>query len=63
MKATQVVHWPGKDVYACDAHAQQLKGVAEIMGFHLSFSPCDDQQCDGPECSNCTNKTKAERPS
>lgn len=35
-EATQVVHWPGKDVLACDSHAKKLFGLAEILGFVVS---------------------------
>lgn len=47
-KATQIVHWPGKDVPACDAHREQMLGVAEAMGFKISWTPCAETEC--PNC-------------
>jgi len=49
MKATTVVHWPGQDVLACDAHAAQLKKAGEVIGCPISTTPLA-----GPgDCSNC----------
>lgn len=53
-KATQIVHWPGKEVPACDEHAAQLKGVGDAMGFPVSASPC----LSDTECTNCANEAK-----
>lgn len=53
MKATQIVHWPGKSTPACDEHADKLKNLAGFMGFLVSATPAN-----GEECSNCVNETK-----
>jgi hypothetical protein len=52
--AVVIVHWPGKDVPACETHAEQLCTVALVMGFRVSSTPAT-----GPiPCSNCENKPK-----
>lgn len=34
--------WPGKDEsFVCEAHAGQLKAVAEAMGLYLQLIPLD----------------------
>ena len=55
--ATQIVHWPGKDTFACDKHAVQLRGLASAMGFSVSSTinleykiPCDN--CKNEEVKN-----------
>jgi hypothetical protein len=53
--ATVIVHWPGKDVLACETHAEQLRNVAFVMGFRISSTPTDDPI----PCSNCENAPKA----
>ena len=53
-RATQIVHWPGKDVPACDKHAAQLKGVGDAMGFMVSWTPYLGEQ----DCTNCQNEAK-----
>lgn len=52
--ATHIVHWPGKDVPACDEHMAQLVGVGRVMGFAVSCTPCKEQSC-----TNCENSHKA----
>lgn len=47
--AKQVVHWPGKDTAACDEHLQKLVGLSVILGFHLSWTPCEETVCDNCE--------------
>lgn len=55
--ATQIIHWPGKDVPACDDHAQQLRNLAGVLGFALSSTPCIEKTV----CTNCVNEAvKAE---
>jgi hypothetical protein len=49
MKATAIVHWPGKDTAACDRHRLQLQGLASHLGFQLSETPCDPEL----DCTNC----------
>jgi len=56
MKATQIVHWPGKDTPACDRHAQGLNRLAGAMGFALAATPCEIEA----ECTNCANEEKKE---
>lgn len=55
-KATQIVHWPGQDVPACDDHVQQLKNVAGVMGFNVSCTPVYVDTV----CTNCENREKKE---
>lgn len=50
--ATQIVHWPGSDVPACDAHAVQLRDVGYAMGLRVSSTPADPDI----ECINCANQ-------
>lgn len=52
MKATVIVHWPGRDTAACDLHARRLRAVALILSFELSVTPCDAVV----ECTNCANE-------
>ena len=56
MRATQIVHWPGKDVPSCDRHAAKLMALAGHMGIGLSATPCFEDK----ECTNCENGEKAE---
>lgn len=50
--ATQIVHWPGNSVPACELHAEKLKGLASFMGFSVSITPA----AEGAECINCANE-------
>ena len=44
--------WPGKDeAFACIKHAQQLQGLARVMGFHLQFIPLSGEQQTKVSCS------------
>ena len=54
MRATEIVHWPGKEVPACDKHAEQLRSVGDAMGFHVSSTPCIADEA----CTNCENEAK-----
>jgi hypothetical protein len=56
MKATNIVHWPGRDTIACDAHTLRLVALSGILGFQLSLTPCVPDL----ECTNCENE-KAKR--
>lgn len=56
-KATQIVHWPGKDTAACDVHANQLKALANMLIGFLSVTPCGD----GIECDNCKNEDEMQK--
>jgi hypothetical protein len=51
--ATQIVHWPGKDVPACFEHLRKLLALAAVLGFQLSWTPCDETIC-----TNCENEAK-----
>lgn len=51
-EATEIVHWLGKDVLACEAHAEKLKSLARFMGFTLSTTPWPA----GGVCTNCENE-------
>ena len=55
-EAIFIVHWPGKDVFACSEHAVKLRSLAETLGFPLSIALVDllpDQEL---VCSNCENE-------
>ena len=54
-QATQIVHWPGKDTFACDKHATQIRGMANVMGFNVSSTIMLDYNV---ECDNCRNEEK-----
>jgi len=49
--ATNLVHWPGKDIYACDRHLMRLARVALAIGVQLSVTPCEPTVC-----ANCENE-------
>ncbi len=51
--ATQIVHWPGKDTFACDKHAAQLRNVANAMGFRVSSTINLSYKI---PCENCANE-------
>lgn len=54
MKASVIVHWPGKDTAARVDHAVKLASLASAMGFALSSTPCSEEV----ECANCENEAK-----
>lgn len=56
MKASLIVHWPGKDTPACVDHAVKLAKLAISMGFAVSSTPCEDET----ECANCANEAAKE---
>jgi hypothetical protein len=49
--AKQIVHWPGQDTAACEDHLQKLVGLAAVLGFQLSWTPCEEMVC-----ANCANE-------
>jgi hypothetical protein len=53
LSATQVVHWPGKDIPACEEHLKKLIGLASVLGFQLSWTSCEPTVC-----SNCESEAK-----
>lgn len=53
--ATQIVHWPGNDVAACDDHLKKLVGLGAILGIQISWTPCDETVC-----SNCYSEHACE---
>lgn len=50
-EATQIVHWPGESLLACDRHAEQLKRMGSAMGFVVNSTPVD-----AGVCGNCVNE-------
>lgn len=56
-EATQIVHWPGKEVPACEEHAGKLATLAGVMGFSLSATPILMPSTD-LLCTNCVNEEK-----
>lgn len=52
MKATYIVHWPGKSTPACDDHKKQLEGLGVVMGIRVASTPVANNQ----ECTNCANE-------
>ena len=57
MLATQIVHWPGKDVPVCDDHRRKLIALASAMGFPVSCTPCVETIC-----TNCQNEVERGTP-
>lgn len=49
MKATYIVHWPGKDTWACDAHTIKLQRLGAMLCGAVSATPVITEQ----ECKNC----------
>lgn len=65
MQATEIVHWPGQDVLACEEHAKKLKGLGAVLGFAVSSTPLLAALLGGAEiteeqlvCVNCENEKK-----
>jgi hypothetical protein len=54
-----LVHWPGKDVIACEDHMRKLVGLGAVLGTRVSWSHILNPQ-PGPECLNCANEAKKE---
>ena len=50
--AAYICHWPNQDTPCCDEHARQLRGLGEIIGLRLLFSPAPE----GAQCTNCVNE-------
>ena len=48
-KAKYKLTWPGTDErFVCKRHANQFRGIAKAMGFHLQIIPLDadlDRDC------------------
>ena len=53
--AKQIVHWPGKDVPACEDHLEKLVGLGAVLGIQVTWTPCEETVC-----TNCANETKRE---
>jgi hypothetical protein len=53
--AIYIVHWPRKDVRACEDHATKLMSLASSMGFAVNLEPC----LEDVSCKNCENEEKA----
>lgn len=58
MKATLIVHWPGRDVPACQSHAARLSYLAWVLSFQLSSTPADGTE----ECTNCERESEKLHP-
>lgn len=65
MVATEIVHWPGKDVPACEEHAKKLKALGATLGIAISSTPVIAVLLGGLEvrddllvCKNCENEAK-----
>lgn len=43
--ATQIVHWPGKDTNACDEHRNRLIGLGAVLGYMITWTPCEETIC------------------
>lgn len=57
-EATEIVHWPGRDVPMCDRHMKQAKAIGEALGTPISSTPWPA----GGICMNCVNEAaKQER--
>jgi hypothetical protein len=57
MKATQIVHWPGKDTAACDDHAAKLRSLGRFMcGMIPDSTPISENA--EVLCDNCVNEAK-----
>jgi hypothetical protein len=54
MKATILVHWPGKDTLACDEHARKLVALGNVLGSHVPLTTYNGDA----ECTNCENEAK-----
>lgn len=51
--ATRIVHWPGQDVPACNEHLTKLVGMGALLGFRVSWTPCEETVC-----TNCESEAK-----
>jgi hypothetical protein len=51
--ATHIVHWPGKDIPACEDHLKKLVGLGAALGFMVSWTPCEETIC-----TNCETEAK-----
>ena len=56
--ATRVVHWPSGPVDACEKHARQLVGLANMLGSHVGVGVA----LPGAQCSNCINEAAKDVP-
>jgi hypothetical protein len=55
--ATQIVHWPGKDVPSCDQHARVLKYMGESIGSPVSATKIAET---GVPCAGCETEARNE---
>jgi hypothetical protein len=56
-EATEIVHWPGNDVPACEEHAKKLKALGQAMGFAVNSTPWPAGGV-ALACTNCENESK-----
>jgi len=47
-----IVHWPGKDVFACEEHTNKLIILGAQLGCPVSFTPYLGDEI----CKNCKNE-------
>jgi hypothetical protein len=56
-------HWPSKAVDVCKWHAEQLAGLASVMGFKLPISLLIETPTGNDMfCINCVNEVKRNNP-
>ncbi len=55
---THLAHWPTGEVRVCEKHSNQLRGLADTLGFHLHVEELEDET-ESP-CLNCLNELAAE---
>jgi hypothetical protein len=51
--ATQIVHWPGKSIPACEDHLRKLVGLGAVLGIVVACTPCEETVC-----VNCENEAQ-----
>lgn len=54
--ATKTVHWPSGPIHACDNHASQLVGLANMLGSHVGVTVAPEFA----ECTNCKNEKRSD---
>lgn len=53
MPAKQIVHWPGNEAPLCEEHLRSCVGMAALIGFMLTWTPCEEAACE-----NCESQFK-----
>lgn len=52
--AKYICHWPTGPHPCCEEHADQLRGLAGILGTYVAFTPASE----GSTCVNCENEAE-----